>query len=140
MIDYTILFHPEAEKEFISAYLWYEKQLEGLGERFINAVEKQIQYISNNPESYQLKKRGCRESKTAIFPYLIVFRVYKPKREILVVAIYHTGVKSSVKVHVDCHPERSRRAVKVGFDSAQPDRADKKVLCFGFLSYTDLML
>jgi len=80
-MNYTILCHPDAEKEFISAYLWYEERLDGLGERFSDAVEKQIKFISYNPEYYQLKKQNYQESKTDIFPYSIVFKFYKRKKK-----------------------------------------------------------
>ena len=96
-MEYTILFHPKAETEFLNAYLWYEELLEGLGERFSNAVENQIKLISKNPEHYQLRKKDCRESRTKIFPYLIVFKLYKNRKEILVVAIYHTSRTPSKK-------------------------------------------
>ncbi len=94
---FNILFHPKAEKEYIRAYQWYEERLEGLGERFSNAVEKQISLISNNPEQYQLKKRNCRESKLEVFPYVIVYKIYPQVKEILIVSVFHTSRKPGKK-------------------------------------------
>lgn len=32
--------HEEALKEYINAYVWYESELPGLGERFISTIDK----------------------------------------------------------------------------------------------------
>ncbi|EOR96541.1 hypothetical protein ADIARSV_0270 [Arcticibacter svalbardensis MN12-7] len=90
---YNIRFHPAAETEYLEAYQWYEERLEGLGQRFSHAVEKQISLISKKPEQYQLKKRDCRESKVEVFPYIIVFKMYPERNEILITAIFHTSRK-----------------------------------------------
>lgn len=33
-MDYLLIFHPAADKEYSEAYKWYEERLEGLGDRF----------------------------------------------------------------------------------------------------------
>jgi len=38
-MNYTIKFHPEAEKEYLEGYQWYEQHQSGLGKRFELAVE-----------------------------------------------------------------------------------------------------
>ena len=72
-MNYTIKFHPEAEKEYLEAYQWYEQHQSGLSKRFELAVEKQIKIIADYPEHYGEKKYKCRKSKTETFPYLIVY-------------------------------------------------------------------
>ena len=94
---YTIKFQSKAEKEYHEAFHWYEEHREGLGESFESAIEKQIRRISNNPENYPLKKYKCRESKTEIFPYLIVYKYYPSKNLILILSIFHTSRKPSSK-------------------------------------------
>lgn len=96
-MDYTIRFHPAAENEYIKAYQWYEEQLEGLGDRFSQSVERQIKLISKNPEHYQSTKHNCRESKVDVFPYIIVYKIYQKTNEILVVSIFHTSRKPGKK-------------------------------------------
>ena len=96
-MDYIVRFHPEAEKEYSEAYRWYEEQLEGLGERFESAIERQINLIGNNPENYPKKKLNCRESKTEIFPYLIVYKFYPHEKLVFVVSVFHTSRKPTKK-------------------------------------------
>jgi len=90
-MSFKVLFHPSAESDYVQAYQWYEERLEGLGERFNYAVERQVMLILKNPEHYQLKKRGCRESKVIMFPYIIVYKIYADLEVILIVGVFHTG-------------------------------------------------
>jgi len=39
---YSYLLHPEADKEYTEAFIWYEERQEGLGERFIEAVRQKL--------------------------------------------------------------------------------------------------
>ena len=96
-MNYTIKFHPEAEKEYLEAYHWYEEHQTGLGERFELAVEKQIKLVANNPEHYTEKKYKCRESKTETFPYLIVYKFYPAEKLIWITSVFHTSRKPSKK-------------------------------------------
>lgn len=96
-MNYTIKFHPEAEREYLEAYQWYEEHQSGLGKRFELAVEKQIKLIADYPEHYAEKKYKCRESKTETFPYLIVYKYYPAKQLIWIISIFHTSRKPSKK-------------------------------------------
>ena len=96
-MDYIIKLHPEAEKEYLDAYHWYEEHQTGLGRHFEIAVEKQIKFITDNPEHYAEKKYRCRECKTETFPYLIVYRFYPAKKLIWIISIFHTSRKPSQK-------------------------------------------
>ena len=96
-MSYTIRFHPAAENEYLKAFQWYQDRLEGLGNRFSRAVERQIKLISKNPEHYEIKKRNCRESKVDVFPYIIVYKVYPDVHDILILAIFHTSRKPDKK-------------------------------------------
>ena len=39
---YAYYLHPKADEDYITAYIWYEKQQEGLGEKFIMAIRKKL--------------------------------------------------------------------------------------------------
>ena len=60
-MDYTVLLHPEAEKEYLSSILWYESRFSGLGDRFEEAVEKCIISITQHPFQFAEKRKGYRE-------------------------------------------------------------------------------
>lgn len=88
-MSYQLIFHPEAEKEYLEAYQWYEQEKKGLGERFEKMVEQRLQQILLNPENYGISKTYYRETSTNIFPYTIVYKPNKKKKLIYIVAIYH---------------------------------------------------
>ena len=86
---YELIFHPEANIDFIDANIWYEKKQENLGIRFTEAVNNLIGLILKQPELFHIVKQNFREASVAIFPYTIVYRVNKRKRIIMIAAIYH---------------------------------------------------
>lgn len=64
----------------------------GLGERFISEVRKKIEEIAAAPKIYSIKgSRNYREAKVDHFPFQIIFKVYKLKKEIFINSIHHEG-------------------------------------------------
>lgn len=51
-MTYPYRLHEQANDEYINAYEWYEEKQKGLGERFMNSVEKRFCQISEHPEYY----------------------------------------------------------------------------------------
>jgi len=96
-MNFDVSFLPKAEIEYIKAYKWYEEQLEGLGERFSMAVEKQLNKIVKNPYHYPLKKRNCQECKIQLFPYIIVYKVYSDANNIVIISVFHTSRNPKMK-------------------------------------------
>jgi mRNA-degrading endonuclease RelE of RelBE toxin-antitoxin system len=89
-MNYRIVFHSEVYEDYKEAYTFYEAKQEGLGERFLAALEKKIEKILSSPEIFGEKsKRGYREAKVDAFPYAIVFKIYKQQKTILVNSIHH---------------------------------------------------
>lgn len=88
---FQVIFHPLADKEFSTAYHWYEERLEGLGVRFAEAIEERLNQIARSPFLYPKKKKNYRAAKAESFPYLIIYKVYDKKKVILISAIYHTS-------------------------------------------------
>lgn len=90
MERYSYTLHPEADKEYADAYIWYEDQQVGLGEKFIEAVNKKITDIAAQPELYGSKNKGYRETIVSkVFPFNIVYRIARKHKEIYVASIYH---------------------------------------------------
>lgn len=89
-MNYTYLIHPLVEKDFEEGYIWYEEKQKGLGERFINAVDVTIKHILQNPEAYGSRvKKSFREAQVDKFPYLVVYKISKRKKEIYITSIHH---------------------------------------------------
>ncbi len=91
LVNYQIFFHPIAEIEYQEAYLWFEEQQLGLGDRFESAVDGRLNQILTKPFRYPKKRGVFRETKIATFPYLIVYKIYEKEKAIFVSAIYHAS-------------------------------------------------
>ena len=86
----TVIITKEADKEYSDSAIWYEEQSNGLGERFILTIQKKLELIQHNPESYPKKKDGLREAVVKIFPFVIIYSFHKKENLILVSSIFHT--------------------------------------------------
>jgi len=90
-MSYTYQVHPLVGKDFEEGYAWYVEKQKGLGERFIKAVERKIKQILQNPEVYGRKSSKLfREAEVETFPYLVIYKMSKLKREIYITSILHT--------------------------------------------------
>ena len=88
---FRIVFHPDTEKDYTEAYIWYESRQSNLGEKFISAVRLTIESIAKQPESYGRKDlKKFREARVILFPYIIVYQVNSVKKEIYISSIHHS--------------------------------------------------
>ena len=94
---HTFKILEDADKEYTEAAAWYEKQKEGLGERFVDVIQRKLQIIRDHPERYPRKKGNFRESVIRIFPYIIVYTFYKKKKVIVVNSIFHAHRNPRIK-------------------------------------------
>ena len=90
-MGFSIEFDPKADKQYFDAWDWYEERLEGLGDRFVDSVARQIELISKNPLAYPSKKTNCRECAVKDFPFLIVYKIYPKKNILYITSIFHTS-------------------------------------------------
>ncbi|MGN6264373.1 MAG: type II toxin-antitoxin system RelE/ParE family toxin [Ginsengibacter sp.] len=89
-MSYTCRFHPLTKQDYDEAYEWYEDRQKGLGERFLEAVRNKIEEILLHPEAYSSKgNKKFREAEVDIFPFLIVYKINKRKKEIYIGSIHH---------------------------------------------------
>jgi plasmid stabilization system protein ParE len=92
-----VVFHPEANIDFIEAIVWYEKQQKNLGQRFNEAVNSVIDRILKQPELFHIVKQNFREASVSVFPYTIVYRFNKRKKIVVIAAIYHAKRNPNLK-------------------------------------------
>jgi plasmid stabilization system protein ParE len=89
-MSYTYRLHPLTKKDYDEAYEWYEDRQKGLGEQFLKAVRQKIEDIVSHPEVYSSKSnKRFREARVDVFPYLIVYKISKRKKEIYISSIHH---------------------------------------------------
>jgi plasmid stabilization system protein ParE len=90
-MTYKIEFLPRARKELLEAWDWYDDRWSGLGDRFMREIEKKLEQIQKTPERYAERRKGFRETKIKVFPYLIIYRMQKRKKIIAISSIFHTS-------------------------------------------------
>ena len=71
----TIKFHSEARKDFFEAADYYEEQVVGLGDVFIDEVEKVLDVIEQQPASGTKITKTKRRFLVSRFPYGMIYSV-----------------------------------------------------------------
>lgn len=88
-MSYTVKILPIAYRDARDAKKWYNKQREGLGDEFKVEVNKEIQYIREYPEHYQVRYKQLRQSLVNRFPYLIFYILEEENNRIVILGILH---------------------------------------------------
>jgi len=84
-----VIISTEAESDLTQAYLWYEKQVEGLGGEFLFCVDACIQNIARSPKIYQKVRKNIRRAFICRFPYGIFF--IEQTDHIMIIAVFHAS-------------------------------------------------
>jgi hypothetical protein len=95
MSNYKLLVKAEANREVIDGYLWYENKQEGLGEKFLDALDQCYNSIDINPTTYEQKYKAQRQAIVKGFPYVVMYEVAQQK--IIVYAVFNTFQKPQKK-------------------------------------------
>jgi len=82
----TITFHELAEQELNDSADYYNSKSEGLGNAFLNEVERAVNQIQQYPESAPLVNRVVRRKVVRRFPYSIMYSLKPDRIRILAVA------------------------------------------------------
>lgn len=77
----------EAEQDLGEAARWYERQLAGLGQQFLDEVLLAFRTIAEQPTMYPSAGRGARRALIRRFPFGIYYRV--EKEAVVIVAVMH---------------------------------------------------
>jgi len=67
-----------------------EDRSAGLGHRFMSLVNKRINEIAQSPELHKKKKGNCREALVSVFPYVIIYEIFKKEKVVFISYIFHT--------------------------------------------------
>ncbi|WP_103072701.1 type II toxin-antitoxin system RelE/ParE family toxin [Aquimarina sediminis] len=87
-MKYELEIKEEANLEMIKAYLYYEEQQIGLGERFFKHLDTYIDRIQTNPEHYPSKRPPYREAWIKKYPYLIIYEIIEKK--VIIYSVFNT--------------------------------------------------
>ncbi|NQX00489.1 type II toxin-antitoxin system RelE/ParE family toxin [bacterium] len=83
------IWNREAEDEFFDAAGYYERQDEGLGERFVIHIRATVTRVCENPFMAHCFDDDCRKVKTDKFPYVVIY--YVEGELIQITSIMHTS-------------------------------------------------
>ena len=88
---YKLLIAPAAFIDTEDAYDYYEKQQQGLGERFLKFVDDSYTKLSNTPHHYGFvnNKKDLRDLRIKNFPFVIIFQIFQDK--VLVLRVFNTN-------------------------------------------------
>ena len=82
-------FYEPAYIEYQEAIDFYNLQSERLGDKFIIEIDKTITIIKNYPQSFSDYTKHTRKAVVNIFPYNLIYTIYKNYIEILAIAHQH---------------------------------------------------
>lgn len=80
-------FHPEAEREYFDAVLYYARIDPELGGRFYDEIERVIQDVRRHPERFRAFDPPARRHFSDVFPYAVIY-LDQPER-VWIVALMH---------------------------------------------------
>jgi len=89
-----IVFRRVARFEFDEAADWYERRQAGLGPRFVAAVQRVLDRITEQSDFYPVVHSDVREALVQRFPFCIYYR--ESADQILVLAVFHSSRDPSV--------------------------------------------
>lgn len=86
----------EARQDIIDGFLWYEEKNSGLGSRFVSEEEEMIQYISENPQHFQVNYSVYREAILKVFPFVNSYELLN--ESVVVYSVFPTKSDPEKKV------------------------------------------
>ncbi len=80
-----VRFHRLAEREFLEAAQYFERERAGLGEAFIDAVESRIAEIVEFPDAGTILVGDVRRRLVRRFPYSVLYTIRRDHIRLLAV-------------------------------------------------------
>lgn len=93
-MTHSIVMRRQARAEYDEAVDWHNKEREGLGLRFIQAIESVLRLISEMPLLYPVVLRDIRQAVVPGFRYCIYYRVRRSA--VRIISVFHTSRDPSV--------------------------------------------
>ena len=91
----NVIFKQEADIEVLEAFNYYEDELEGLGERFLDELDKVILSINLTPNGFQ-QFHTYRQVPFNVFPFLLIYEVIE--NNLIVYAVFKTPQDPKKKI------------------------------------------
>ena len=85
-MNHRVSFHELAELELNDAAVFFEMKREGLGLRFLAAVEAAVAHIQEHPEASPIIIQNVRRKVLRRFPYSVMYSIKPDRIRILAIA------------------------------------------------------
>lgn len=92
---YRLLLKPKAIETLREAYIWYEEQQIGLGDRFIEEIEHCYDLLKLQPDIFRKIRKNYRQVVCSVFPYVIVYEI--AGLEVIIYVVFHTSLNPKKK-------------------------------------------
>lgn len=90
-MPFNVIITSEAHYDALNAFVYYEEKQQGLGEKFLNNLDKRYIDLSLHPYNYSYINEDplkiLRDVRLKNFPYVIVFEI--AETDVIVYAIHH---------------------------------------------------
>jgi plasmid stabilization system protein ParE len=86
-MNFSVIFRPQAEEDLQRIYQWYESQQRGLGEDFLDILERKLENLLEYPESFGIIHKNIRRIILSKFPYLVFYTV--KGNQVIILAVLH---------------------------------------------------
>jgi toxin ParE1/3/4 len=74
MADLPLLFHPDADAEYLGALDWYGERSPQAADKFAQAFEQAMEQIRRSPDRWPLYFKRCRRYTLHQFPFSVVYQ------------------------------------------------------------------
>jgi hypothetical protein len=82
-MDFEIYIEPEVYQDIQQVTDWYNQQVEDLGYKFCEEIDKVFELIQNNPY-FQIRYNRVRCIPIKRFPYMVHFTVHESDKVIII--------------------------------------------------------
>ena len=93
-MKYQLFFREEVKEEIASAYKWYEIQKPGLGDEFLDELEKSFNLLKSKPKYFGFINQFQRRLVLEKFPYKIIYEIFDNK--IVIFTVRHSKQKDKI--------------------------------------------
>jgi plasmid stabilization system protein ParE len=91
MTKFQLVVRDKAIVEIKDSYTWYELQVIGLGEQFLNILQFYFDKILENHNQFKTTYKKFKEVYIQDFPFIIIYTLDEIKSTIIVIAVFHTS-------------------------------------------------
>jgi plasmid stabilization system protein ParE len=90
-----LVIRPEAQADIRGARAWYEGERPGLGDEFLDELDRLLRRAKETPLQFPEVIRGVRRALLHRFPYALYF-VVKPDGSVVVLTVVHQRRRPAV--------------------------------------------